>query len=148
MQVMDGYEATLVIRRMGFTRPIVALTAHAMAEERPRCIAAGCTDFLSKPITREHLLETASRYLPRRAGAKPVAQLTAVKPAAPKPIFTRPIQAGATIRSTHAGNAKMRDILTKFISRLPDRVSQLQKLLAEEDMAALQQAAHQLKGAA
>lgn len=61
MPVMDGLTATKVIREKGFDKPIIVLTAHAMQEERDRCTAAGCTDFLTKPILRDALLSAIAR---------------------------------------------------------------------------------------
>ncbi|MCB1997867.1 MAG: response regulator, partial [Rhodoferax sp.] len=69
MPVMDGYEATRRIRAAGHGRaqvPVVALTAHALAEDRQRCEAAGMNDYLSKPVTGEALAEVLVRYLGAR----------------------------------------------------------------------------------
>ena len=63
MPVMDGLTATKIIRDKGVKTPIVALTAHAMQEERDRCHAAGCTDFLTKPILRDALLSAVSNII-------------------------------------------------------------------------------------
>ena len=56
MPKMDGYEATAQLRKAGFVRPIIALTAHAMKEELMRCVSAGCDSTLTKPVSQEVLI--------------------------------------------------------------------------------------------
>ncbi len=65
MPRMDGHAATQLLRARHYSRPIIALTAHAMEEERDRCFASGFTDFLTKPIQRSLLVSTLERYLPK-----------------------------------------------------------------------------------
>lgn len=64
MPKMDGHAATRKLRRMHFEKPIIALTAHAMEDERRRCIESGFTAFLTKPINRKRLVEMLSTYRP------------------------------------------------------------------------------------
>ena len=58
MPVMNGYEATAIIRKeMKYNIPIIAMTAHAMAGERERCLSLGMNDYISKPINANLLFE-------------------------------------------------------------------------------------------
>lgn len=58
MPVMDGYTATLNLRKQHYKVPIIALTAHAMVEDRQRCIDVGCNDYLTKPVEAVKLYQT------------------------------------------------------------------------------------------
>lgn len=63
MPVMDGYQATKLLRHRGYKTPIIAITAHATSGDKEKCIAAGCTDYISKPFTKETFINTVSTYL-------------------------------------------------------------------------------------
>jgi hypothetical protein len=62
MPVLDGYHATSELRHKGYTKPILALTAHALKEEQARCLRMGFNGFLTKPIRQNDLLSKLSAY--------------------------------------------------------------------------------------
>ena len=62
MPVMDGYEAVRTLRAEGYAHPIIALTAHAMATERAKCLEHGCDAFATKPYQRDQLLKLIDSF--------------------------------------------------------------------------------------
>jgi PAS domain S-box-containing protein len=65
MPLLDGYSATGTLRERGYNRPIIALTAHAMADEKERCLKCGFDDHLTKPVNRSLLIEEVSEFAHR-----------------------------------------------------------------------------------
>ena len=64
MPEMNGYETTVFIRKeMGLTIPIIAMTAHALPEEKEKCVSYGMTDYISKPIKEADLHDMITKYL-------------------------------------------------------------------------------------
>jgi PAS domain S-box-containing protein len=130
MPVMDGYTAAAELRRSGFTAPIIALTAYAMAEDRKRCLASGCTDYLSKPIDHDVLVTTVRQYL------KKTRKATQPEPSSPAPI-----------KSTMLDYPGMLEIIAEFVDGLPGEVQKMTDFLEQNDMVSLRHVVHQLRGA-
>jgi signal transduction histidine kinase len=63
MPEMDGYEATRALRKAGYDGTVIALTANAMLQDRDKCLAAGCDDYLTKPVVIRDLAALLCRYL-------------------------------------------------------------------------------------
>lgn len=63
LPVMDGYEAARQIHQRYPTLPIIGISANAMKSDHEKAIAAGCTDYLTKPIDENILLKKLQEYL-------------------------------------------------------------------------------------
>ena len=144
MPVMDGFEATRKIREFervnGTHAPIIALTAHAGAVDRERCLAAGMDEYISKPIRIGKLRHAISRQTGTR------------RPTADHPEQTNTGQ--TVVNWQHAfetvgGDQELlKDLVGVFLSEQSSMLAKVSAAIESGDSAQLRLSAHSLKGAA
>ena len=145
MPVMDGYEATRQIRKLGNSLvPIIALTANAMSSDRDRCLREGMNDFLSKPVEIEQLAEVLAKWIPapERRGAA-----STTEPATPE-VEPAVFDAEALLNRLMGDRQLAGSIVHGFLEYVPSQLEDLRKRLVERDAAGARLQAHALKGSA
>ena len=156
MPVMDGYAATRHIRNSRQPDiPIIALTANAMSADRDRCLGAGMSDYLAKPVDPKSLAEALTRWLrvPAKTGAAGAdtarsrqnfpEDMGRSESEPEKPVFN-----GQDLLARLMGDRQLGGVVLKgFLDDTPTQLSILRKRLDEHDSAGARLQAHMLKGA-
>ena len=147
MPELDGFEATALIRQKevanGGHMPIIAMTAHALKEDRDRCLAAGMDGYVSKPLQLERLLEAIEIYAVPSAREASVPDFD---------VATLPAESAFTLDRAIAlqrvdGDAELlKEILDLFSQECPQFMAAIHSAIQKRDPAALNRAAHTLKG--
>jgi len=150
MPEMDGFTATRILRADPRFKdlPIIAMTAHALVEERERCLQAGMVDHVTKPIDPDALFAALARWTkPRKvtAAAAPGAAPATVEAGVPE--IAGVDVAGALKRV--AGNKRLyRSLLDQFATKQSDADLRISEALANGDREGAERLAHTLKGIA
>ncbi|MHB0956300.1 MAG: PAS domain S-box protein [Pirellulaceae bacterium] len=139
MPLMNGYDATRRLRENGWEGPIVALTAHSMCGDREQCLAVGCNDYLSKPVSQTAFFRVLERYLSQTTAASKEAM--AHEPS-----------------TGHSGedrlfdglldDATVKQLVDEYADALSEKVEAIEKAFVAVDLELLAELAHELKGVA
>lgn len=139
MPEMDGYAATQALRRSGYPRPIVALTAHALSQDREKCLQIGCTDYLTKPVNVRLLSEILGKYLDTVVEPSP----RAVPPITAAPAADFP---SAPILPDYADDPELLPMIRDYVAELPARIAEVRQALDAGVLDRVSSLAHQLRG--
>lgn len=124
MPVMDGYEATRMIRQYEELRniPIIAMTAHAMSGDRDKCLASGCTSYIAKPFKSEELAREIRQHF----------------------------NVEAMSDNTHDPelNNFINELLPEFMAQLEEMIDSLGLAFENRDLQAIKSISHDIKGTA
>jgi two-component system sensor histidine kinase/response regulator len=145
MPEMDGYEATNEIRRRrdkSRSTPIVAMTAHAMHEDRERCLAAGMDDYLSKPVTFEALKAVLGRWHGMQSTSAGLASDGPGREQGAADIFDNE----AALAHAGGDTELLLDLIGIFQAESVKVLDEIRDALAAGDSTVVERTAHRLKG--
>jgi CheY-like chemotaxis protein/HPt (histidine-containing phosphotransfer) domain-containing protein len=165
MPVMDGYTAARALRAAGMRFPIIALTAHAMRDDEKKCLAAGCSGYLSKPVAIDSLIEAVASAVgggeaaasSDAAGTKTesssirgtVVQMPRGSEDASQESEASPLSfadRSPILSALPVQSPKIQRIVGDFLDKLPEKLEEIHSALEEEQWGALADQAHWLKG--
>ena len=140
MPVMDGYTSVGLMREAGITTPVTALTAHAMKGVEDRCLEAGFTGYLSKPIDIEKLLASMASELGASHGKPAATSMSGGE--------SNTVQSG-TITSSLAGTgSKMQSLVEAFVKILDEKMGKIEAAVIANKRDEVAVFAHWLRGSA
>jgi len=130
MPVMGGIDATVKLRATGYTRPIVALTANALKEDRDKCQQAGVDEYLTKPVDLNRFNEVLKRYLKPKIS---IASTSVADNTSPTTV-------------DFSDDPEYQALVRQFEEELPVKLKQIQSAADKQDWVELKNQVHKLKG--
>ncbi|MDJ0776572.1 MAG: Hpt domain-containing protein [Gammaproteobacteria bacterium] len=142
MPVMDGYTAVGLMRERNYTLPVIAMTADAMLGAQQKCLDAGYSEYMTKPVDIDRLIGRLAEHLGGERLAETAPAITP-RPAA-APVADEP----RIYSSLPLTNPKFRKVVENFIARLGDRLAAIDAAWQQRDYDELNRLGHWLKGSA
>ncbi|MFO0868135.1 MAG: ATP-binding protein [Pirellulales bacterium] len=139
MPVLDGYATARQLRAAGYLGPIIALTALAQRDTEERCRAAGCSDFVAKPIRIDAFLAVVSRALGRPLPERIAAQHR---------LAEQETEESEVDCHLPLGDPEFLEIARAFVTRLKEQLAAMREAVARHDDQELALLAHWLEGSA
>lgn len=154
MPGMNGLETTRHIRSLSGQRhiPVIALTAHAMADERRTLLAEGMNDYQTKPISLEQLAHCVQQWTGFTAQLTRYSKTLSTPPATLKPIAEEQNTGGIFSRELALNSASGKvdlaaDMLSMLLDSLPGEVADIREYWENDQLEALEASVHKLHGA-
>jgi len=149
MPVMDGLMATAEIRKLGKDRenrvPIIALTAHAMKEDKDRCLAAGMDDYLSKPIKNNDLRRMIQKYLTEKIQIVDQANELIIEDDNDKTEL-QVLDRENLMNRVNGDLSLLKDLSDLYLEEYPQRLKDVRNAIKQSDFSTIRNAVHNLKG--
>jgi len=152
MPEMDGLEATRRIRASHAAVdnqriPIIAMTAHALAKDREKCLEAGMDDFMTKPIMPSVLRTVLGRWLHKKE-SKPPMQPVVSAPAVPLDSGAVVLDAETLFKRMMQDRELLHVVVSQFLCETPQYIEMMQTIIGKGDRVEVANHAHLLKGSA
>ena len=158
MPEMDGLEATRKIREQKkfADLPIIAMTAHAMAGDRSRCLQSGMNDYISKPVSQDLLIGLISRWLGHGSGKKSDYHAATTSgshdrknhPTDPLGSATKvPINIKKALALVSGDRSFLVELLREYLDDIPKRLEKMEQAITAADADTVRRTAHSIKGA-
>ncbi|MCF7956508.1 MAG: response regulator [Phycisphaerae bacterium] len=140
MPKMNGYEATQALRQQNFDLPIIALTANAMKGDAEKCIAAGCSGYMPKPVNKDLLHDTLVEHLSKN-NTQRTQEISENK-------NQETIENEEDIlTSSLMDDPVLAPVVNVFLEELPKIIKDIEDAISQSDSEKLQSLSHMLKGA-
>lgn len=146
MPEMNGYEATIEIRKLGLKVPVIAVTASAVKGEKEKCLSVGMSDFLTKPFKKKDIIPVLDKWLRQMNTSKPTKPSKNTFEDIIGVLDTDIFDFKQAIETFMGKEDIVIKLLKGFITKVEDQIKNMYLNLENSNFAALRQDAHSIKG--